>query len=98
MKILKENTCCVVIDYQEKILPAMAEKETLLENSVKLLQGLRILEVPMMMTTQYARGLGLNVPEICEAAGIEEYCDKKSFSVCEDDGARAKLESFGRKM
>lgn len=97
MRIRPEETCCVVIDYQEKILPAMAEKEQLMDNSVKLLNGLKILEVPVMMTTQYAKGLGTNVPEICEAAGTEEYCDKKSFSIFEDTGAREKLRSFGRK-
>lgn len=97
MRILPEETCCVVVDYQEKILPAMAEKEQLIENSVKLLTGLHILEIPVMMTTQYAKGLGLNVPKICEAAGTEEYCDKKSFSIYEDEGARAKLNSFGKK-
>lgn len=97
MRILPEETCCVVVDYQEKILPAMAEKEQLIENSVKLLEGLKILEIPVMVTAQYAKGLGLNVPEIREAAGTEEYCDKKSFSIYEDEGARAKLESFGRK-
>lgn len=97
MRILPEETCCVVVDYQEKILPAMAEKEQLIANSVKLLEGLKILEIPVMVTAQYAKGLGLNVPEIREAAGTEEYCDKKSFSIYEDEGARAKLESFGRK-
>lgn len=97
MRILAEDTCCAVIDYQEKILPAMAEKETLLENSVKLLKGLNILEVPVMMTAQYSKGLGVNVPEIREAAGIEEFFDKKSFSIYEDEGARKKLESLGRK-
>lgn len=97
MKIVAENTCCVVVDYQEKILPAMSEKELLIENSVKLLEGLKILEVPAMVTAQYSKGLGLNIPEIRKAAGTEEYCDKKSFSIYEDEGAREKLKGFGRK-
>lgn len=97
MKIIPEDTCCVVVDYQERILPAMAEKESLLENSIKLLEGLKILEVPVMVTAQYAKGLGLNVPEIQEAAGTEEYFDKKSFSIFEDEAVREKLRSFGKK-
>lgn len=97
MRILPENSCCVIIDYQERILPAMAEKEQLIKNSITLLKGLRVLDVPMMMTAQYAKGLGLNVPEICEAAGMEEFCDKKSFSIYEDEGARKKLDDMGRK-
>ena len=69
MRILAENTSCLVIDYQERIMPAMAKKKELLTNSVRLLKGLKILGVPMTITGQYTKGLGLNVPEIFEAAG-----------------------------
>lgn len=97
MRIKPEDTCCVIIDYQEKILPTMAEKEKLIANSVKLLTGLRILEIPMIMTAQYAKGLGENVPEITNAAGITEYCDKKTFSICDDSCAAEKLKNLGKK-
>lgn len=80
MRISAENTTCLVIDYQEKILPAMAKKEELLVNSVKLLNGLKILGIPMTITGQYTKGLGLNVREIFEAAGTDEYIDKLTFS------------------
>lgn len=80
MRLLAEETACLIIDYQEKILPVMAEKERLLETSVRLLKGLNILNIPMVMTAQYSKGLGLNVPEICEAAGTQEFIEKNSFS------------------
>ena len=80
MRILPEETRCIVIDYQEKILPAMANKEELLKNSVTLLKGLKELEIPMTLTAQYSKGLGLNVKEITDAIGSEEFFDKKSFS------------------
>lgn len=97
MRIRAEETCCVAVDYQERILPAMAEGEELLRNSVKLLEGLKILEIPVMVTAQYAKGLGLNVPEIRAAAGTEEFCDKKSFGICGDAGVRARLKDMGRR-
>ena len=80
MRILAEESICLIIDYQEKILPSIAEKENLVETSIKLLKGLRILEIPMVMTAQYSKGLGLNIPEICEAAGTIEFIEKNSFS------------------
>lgn len=91
MRILAENTGCLVIDYQEKILPAMANNEELLANSVKLLTGLKILGIPMTITGQYTKGLGLNVPEIFEAAGTEEYIDKVTFSAYETEAVRKAL-------
>lgn len=97
MRIAAEETCCVAVDYQERILPAMVEWEELLQNSVKLLKGLRILEIPVMVTAQYAKGLGLNVPEIRAAAQTEEFCDKKSFGIYDDAGVREQLKNFGRR-
>lgn len=97
MRILPEETCCVVVDYQEKFMPVIAEKDKLICNSVKLLEGLGILEIPVMVTAQYAKGLGLNIPEIRAAAGTESYIDKKSFSIYGDEGARAQLQEYGRK-
>lgn len=80
MRILAEESICLIVDYQEKILPVIAEKERLIDTSVKLLKGLKILEIPMVMTAQYSKGLGLNIPEICEAAGIDDFIEKNSFS------------------
>ncbi len=80
MRISVEDTSCLVIDYQERIVPAMTKSEELIANSVKLLEGLRILGVPMIITGQYTKGLGLNLPEIFAAAGTEEYVDKLTFS------------------
>lgn len=97
MRILPEETCCVVVDYQEKFMPVIAEREQLIANSVKLLEGLNILEIPVMVTAQYAKGLGLNIPQIREAAGTEEYCDKKSFSIYGDSQIREQLTAFGKR-
>ena len=80
MRITAKDSVCLIVDYQEKILPAIADRERLIENSVKLLQGLRILGIPMVMTAQYSKGLGVNIPPICEAAGMEKFSDKNTFS------------------
>lgn len=98
MRISVENTSCLVIDYQEKIVPAMAGKEALLANSIKLLQGLKILGVPMTITGQYTRGLGLNLPEIFEAAGTRDYIDKLTFSACEVPEVQQALGEKGRNV
>lgn len=97
MRIKAEETCCVVVDYQERLMPAIAEREQLLHYSACLLEGLGILDIPVLITTQYAKGLGRNVPEIHAAAGTEEFCDKKSFDICGDAAIREKLKSMGRK-
>ena len=72
MRIIREEAAAVVIDYQEKLVPAMHKKEELIRNSQILLKGLKILGVPMCVTQQYTKGLGMTVSEIQEAAGTKE--------------------------
>ena len=72
-----------MIDYQEKLVPAMHKKEELIRNSQILLKGLKILGVPMCVTQQYTKGLGMTVSEIQEAAGTKAYMDKISFSTAD---------------
>ena len=80
MRIEKEQTVAIVVDYQGKLVPVMSEYETLLHNSKILLEGLRTLGVPMYITQQYTKGLGMTVDGILEAAGTTEYIDKIAFT------------------
>ena len=80
MRIEREQTAAIVVDYQGKLVPVMYEHEELIRRSKILLEGLKILEVPMYITQQYTKGLGMSVDEIMEAAGTTEYIDKIAFT------------------
>jgi len=80
MRIEREQTAAIVIDYQKKLVPVMHKEKQLIQNSAILLAGLKILGIPMVVTQQYTKGLGMTVKEITDAAGTEEYIDKISFS------------------
>ncbi len=82
MRIKRSQTAAVCVDYQERILPAVFEEEHLINNSVKLLEGLKTLEIPIYLTQQYTKGLGTTIQKIREAAGTEEYLEKLSYSAC----------------
>lgn len=53
-----ESALLVVIDIQERLLPAMSEPERLLKNACTLIAGCRALEIPIIITEQYPKGLG----------------------------------------
>jgi nicotinamidase-related amidase len=74
-----ERTALVVVDLQEKLLPAIAGRERVLRNSVLLLRLAEVLSLPAILTTQYERGLGPTVREVAEAAGGTAPLDKVSF-------------------
>lgn len=75
-----EQSALVVVDIQEKLLPPIFEKERLVRNSQLLLRLARILELPVLATTQYSKGLGPTVPEIASLLPPGEVMDKTAFS------------------
>lgn len=80
MRIEREQAIAIVVDYQEKLLPVMNEREQLIHNSCILLEGLKALDVPMLVTQQYTKGLGMTAEAIFDAAGTTEYIDKIAFT------------------
>ena len=86
MKLSKDNATALVIDLQEKIVPAMTEASTLVENAKFLLSGLAIYQTPIVATRQYPKGLGDVLPEIQRVMEKATVFDKTTFS-CLDAAA-----------
>ncbi len=74
------NTALLVIDMQEKLLPAIENSATVVWNTRRLLDGATLLEVPVLGTEQYPKGLGATVPELAQRMGAIP--DKLEFSSC----------------
>ena len=66
-----DNTLLTVVDMQERLLPAMGDRDSVLESCGKLVKGCRILSLPALFTQQYTKGLGGTAPSIMEAATPE---------------------------
>ena len=93
-----ESTALILIDFQERLFPAMYEKEKLLRNVVRLIQGAKVLEIPIILTEQYPRGLGPTIPEIKTLVPDIKPIEKVCFN-CGDEGAFDKaLETLKRKQ
>jgi nicotinamidase-related amidase len=97
MRILKENTLGLVIDYQERLLPHIHENQQLLANTLVLIEGLKALEIPLIVTEQYRKGLGITVPEIKNLFSPFDPMEKVSFSCYDDQGICKALAATGQK-
>jgi nicotinamidase-related amidase len=75
-----EQCALVVIDIQEKLLPPIFQKEQLVRNAQLLVRSATILNIPALVSTQYAKGLGATVPEIASLLAGTEAIDKTLFS------------------
>ncbi len=94
---LRKDGFVVAIDFQEKLMPAMHNKEKLVETSAKLIKGARALDMPVMVTTQYAKGLGDTVPAIAEALGDFTPIDKTTFSCCKNEAFMDAVDNINRR-
>lgn len=89
---LETDQCVlVIVDIQEKLLPPIFEKERLVRNSQLLIRLARILNIPILATTQYAKGLGATVPEIASLLPNPEAIDKLEFSCFGSDAFCSRL-------
>ena len=75
-----DKSALIVVDIQEKLLPPIWEKERLVRNAQLLLRLARILNQPVLATTQYAKGLGATVAEVASLLPPGEVLDKTAFS------------------
>jgi hypothetical protein len=96
MRILPEHTLAIGIDYQERLLPAMEDKELVVKNSALLFSGLELLNIPVLITRQYPKGLGDTVEEIRAVTGKAEVFDKTAFSCYQDEAVKEALEKLGQ--
>lgn len=85
----------VVVDLQERLLPAIFERERVLKNTLLLMKAAELLAVPVLLTTQYRKGLGEIAPEVRAAAPAAEPLDKLSFGCFGDEAFRERLRGLG---
>src|SRR5436190_1395153 len=86
-----EKTAVVLVDLQEKLLPAISGRTDVLANALLLLRLARTLEIPILLTTQYSKGLGPTVPEVLAEAGGIAPIDKTSFGCFGSDPFRERV-------
>lgn len=91
-----EDTVLVIIDIQEKLFRVIHEKENLSANTVKLVTGIRSLDIPVILTEQNPAGLGPTLPEISSLLSDIEPVVKFDFSCCKEEAFLRKLEEVKR--
>lgn len=74
-----EECALAVIDIQEKLLPAIFEKERVVRNAQLLVRLADILSLPVIVSTQYEKGLGKTVAEISSLFPDMKPVDKLEF-------------------
>lgn len=83
-----------VVDIQEKLLPPIFEKERMVRNSQLLIRLAKILDLPVLLSTQYSKGLGPTVPEIASLLPQVTPIEKNEFGCFNNDVYCARVKSL----
>jgi len=92
---LQARHCALtVVDIQEKLMPPIFEKERMVRNSQLLIRLAKILDVPVLLSTQYSKGLGPTVPEIALLLPEVAPLEKNEFGCFNNDAYCARVKSL----
>lgn len=92
-----DDVVLLVIDFQERLLPHIHHHQAIAPRAAMLIAACRQLEVPVLVTEQYRKGLGPTVPMIAEALGeAAEPIEKLKFSAAVEP-VRQALAGAGRR-
>ena len=94
--LTQETSCLFLIDLQERLMAAMEKRGTVLKNAGILLAGGQTLNLPLIVTEQYPKGLGHIVSDLSLPPDASLF-EKTKFSAW-DERTEAALAAAGRKQ
>lgn len=94
----KNNAVLVIIDIQEKLVAVMSERQKVTDNCLHLIEAAKLMNVPIIVTEQYPKGLGRTINEIKKALPHYEPLEKVTFDCCKGDGFLRMINSLNRKQ
>lgn len=78
----REKAVLMVIDIQERLVPAMSDGEQVIGKTNILISMAKSFGIPIIVTEQYPKGLGKTVPELSINLGDAPTFEKITFSAC----------------
>ncbi len=96
-KLTPEKILFLVVDVQEKLFVHVKQKDTLRKRIQQLLQGCQLLNIPVLFTEQYPKGLGRTIAPLQEiSAAPVHVVEKTSFSCCKEGAFTKQIEQFAK--
>lgn len=97
LMLTKKDAVLVLIDIQGKLARIVDKSEEVIQNIANVIQGAKVLGVPVLWLEQYPQGLGKTVEEISQFLTDEKPIEKITFSAYRTPEFVEALEATGRK-
>jgi nicotinamidase-related amidase len=91
------NAALLIIDIQERLAVVMDKREMVVRNTLHLVELAKMLNIPVVVTEQYPRGLGRTLPEIQAALPTYLPIEKVSFNCCGEASFNEQIKRLGKK-
>jgi nicotinamidase-related amidase len=101
LRLRRDDAAVLVIDVQERLVAAMGGErgERVVRATRTLVEGARVLGLPVIATEQYPRGLGPTVEAVRAALSPDgPPIEKTAFSCLVEDAVRAAIDATGRRQ
>jgi nicotinamidase-related amidase len=92
----REDSLLLIIDIQQGMLKVIESWETVAGKVKQLIQSANALEVPILLTEQYKKGLGETIPELAQKIQSPPIFPKEHFSACLEEDFISTVQSFNR--
>ncbi len=93
----KEDTVLLIVDIQEKLAVVMKERDKVVKNTLHLIELSKMIDMPVMVTEQYPKGLGTTVTELREALPLYRPVEKMTFDCCGQPTFLEELKEYKRR-
>ncbi|HET6515094.1 MAG TPA: hydrolase [Thermodesulfovibrionales bacterium] len=93
----KNEAVLVMVDIQERLAAVMDERRKVVSNTLHLIEAAKLLNIPIILTEQYPKGLGITVSEIRDSVPSYEPIEKMMFGCCGEPAFLNSLDASGRR-
>jgi len=98
MLIRSKNSVLILVDFQERLVPAIDNGAAAVEKACLLLKVARRLSVPLLITEQYPKGLGPTARVLRDLAPEVSPIEKITFSAMQEGAFVQALRDSGRQQ
>ena len=93
----REDSLLLIIDIQHAMLKAIDSWQIVAGKVKQLIRSANVLDVPILLTEQYKKGLGETLPELIQEIESPRIFQKEHFSACLEADFIPTVQSFKRK-
>jgi nicotinamidase-related amidase len=94
----RQNCFLLVVDVQERLAPAVLERDQVVANAVRLVEAAKRLKVPVLMTEHCADKIGPVLPELRDRVPADAILRKVHFAAAREPACAARFSELRRSL